>query len=225
MSIHPITLLFLIQIANSKPADVESLEQNHNFERNNRTDKDTEKPNQPQEIQRRQDEGFDLLKYFINGGSQQPQDAAVATQPRQSQQQPQQQQALSIQQQHQLQQQVLQLQQKRQKEQLQQLQHQQLQQLQQGRAANYPDSSALQQALPVSRNGGYGIGVGDEYAASPKEIAINIGGGKPVISIGRILPLLPKIFRALSTGGKVMFGVELGNNFYFGPVGAKPLKG
>lgn len=77
--------------------------------------------------------------------------------------------------------------------------------------------------MALNREGGYGgVGIGNGYAQQPREIGINIGG-KPVVQVGSILQLLPRIFNVLSAGGKVMFGVELGNNFYFGPVGAKPL--
>ncbi|GFY56584.1 uncharacterized protein TNIN_276241 [Trichonephila inaurata madagascariensis] len=203
-------------------------EQNHTFQRSNTTEKSVIKPNQTQSIRRRQDEGFDFMNYFINRGQQQ--------EPATAQQQPQQRQLpLSIQQQHQLQQQALQLQQRRQQEQLLQLQQQQLLQVhQQQPRENYQDNVIQQypaQTVALDREGGYGgVSIGSGYqqgagyaAPQPREIAISIGKGKPILQVGNLLPLIPRIFRVLSGGGKVMFGVELGNNFYFGPVGAKPL--
>lgn len=183
-------------------------------------------------LTRRQDNGFDFMKYFM-GNSPQAQAQQNQIQPQQNQVQPRQyQQPLSLQQQHQLQQQQLTQQQQQRQQQLQQLQQQQLlQQLQQLQAARsnevLQDNTAhQQQQQTVNREGGYGtIGIGG-YNQQPKQIGISIGGGaKPgnVVSVGNILTLLPRIMNVLSAGGKVMFGVELGNNFYFGPVGAKPL--
>ncbi|GFQ68024.1 uncharacterized protein TNCT_331591 [Trichonephila clavata] len=223
-----VVLLLLLETASSKSTDEHSHEQNHTFQRSNNTEKNNTKLNQTQGIQRRQDEGFDFMNYFINRGQQQ--EPATAQQQVQQRQQP-----LSIQQQHQLQQQALQLQQRRQQEQLLQLQQQQLVQLQQQLPReNYQDNVIQQypaQTVALDREGGYGgVNIGSGYqqgggyaAPEPREIAISIGKGKPILQVGNLLPLIPRIFKALSGGGKVMFGVELGNNFYFGPVGAKPL--
>lgn len=174
------------------------------------------------------------MKYFMGNSPQaQAQAQQNQVQPQQNQVQPRQyQQPLTIQQQHQLQQQQLSQQQQQRQQQLQQLQQQQLlQQLQQLQAARsneviQDNTVHQQQQQTVNREGGYGtVGIGGYQ--QPKQIGISIGGGgaKPgnVISVGNILTLLPRIINVLSAGGKVMFGVELGNNFYFGPVGAKPL--
>ncbi|GFT06659.1 uncharacterized protein NPIL_670701 [Nephila pilipes] len=228
-----ITLLLLLQRSSSASTDDHSHEHNHTFQRSNNTEKNNVNPNQTQSIQKRQDGGFDFMNYFVNGGQQQQQqqeEPATAQQQLQQRQLP-----LSIQQQHQLQQQVLQQQQRRQQEQLLQLQQQQLLQLhqQQPREVNYQDNVIQQypgQTVALERDGGYGgISIGSGYqqgavhAAQPREIAISIGKGKPILQVGNLLPLIPRIFKVLSAGGKVMFGMELGNNFYFGPVGAKPL--
>ncbi|KFM80473.1 hypothetical protein X975_09060, partial [Stegodyphus mimosarum] len=186
-------------------------------------------------VQRRQDNGFDFMSYFMGRQAPQQQQANAGQQQLQQAQQP-----LNLQQQHQLQQQQLQQQQLRQQQQLQQLQQQQLLQLQQQQQAPrsadviYQDNAIQQQNPPqvvLQRDGGYGgVGLGNTYQSGgyggrPKEIALNLGGNKSpnVISVGNILTLLPRIMNVLSAGGKVMFGVELGNNFYFGPVGAKPI--
>ncbi|GBM70663.1 hypothetical protein AVEN_187334-1 [Araneus ventricosus] len=187
-------------------------EQNNNFQRNNSSGKSDTNPTEAQTIDRRQDEGFDFMKYFVGRGQQEDEEPA-------QQQLHQVQQPLSVQQQHQLQQQILKEQQRRQQEQLLQLQRQQLVTLQQ-------QQPAVAYQVPLSRDGGYGggISIGNGYAgAQPKDFAISIGGGKPIFQIGNIFKILPRIINVLSAGGKVMFGVELGNNFYFGPVGAKPL--
>ncbi|XP_015910123.2 uncharacterized protein [Parasteatoda tepidariorum] len=221
---------------------------------------DIDNLNSNQTISRRQDGGFDLVSYFLNGNP-----VAQQSQQQQSQQTQQaapSQQYLTIQQQHQLQQHLLQQQQQQQQDQLKQLQIQQLQQLQQPRSVdlNYQNNLVQQyqpqQNVPSSREGGIGIqlglgngyqsgggGIGNGYQSGGgvgigngyqggnnyaggqqgKEIAIQIGAGKPITSVGGLISLLPRIFKVLTAGGKVMFGVELGNNFYFGPVGAKPL--
>ncbi|XP_054713481.1 regulator of nonsense transcripts 1-like [Uloborus diversus] len=204
--------------------------------KNNDSDSDNSKS---ETIQRRQDKGFDFLNYFLNRPAQasqnQQQQRAAQPQQYQSQQQP-----LTQQQQQQLQQLILQQQRLKQlQQQLQQYQQpaQQYQQpaqqyQQQGRTVdiNYQDNSIQQQQQldALNRDGGYGnVGIGGGYQSgyAPKEIGISIGAGKPpnVVGVGNILTLLPRIINVLSAGGKVMFGLELGNNFYFGPVGAKPL--
>ncbi|KAF8796189.1 putative uncharacterized protein DDB_G0271606 [Argiope bruennichi] len=208
-------LLLVVQTACAKKNDDLSHEQNNNFQRNNSSGKSDTDTTETQSINRRQDGGFDFMKYFIGRGQDVQDDEEPAQQQLHQVQQP-----LSVQQQHQLQQQILKEQQRRQQEQLLQLQQQQLVTLQQQQPA------ATYQQVPQSRDGGYGSGIsiGSGYGApQPKEIAISIGGGKPVLQIGNILKILPRIINVLSAGGKVMFGVELGNNFYFGPVGAKPL--
>ncbi|CAL1272246.1 unnamed protein product [Larinioides sclopetarius] len=207
-----VILLLVFQTACAKRSDDLSHEQNNNFQRNNSLEKNDANPIEAQTIDRRQDGGFDFMKYFVGRGQQEDEEPA-------QQQLHQVQQPLSILQQHQLQQQILKEQQRRQQEQLQQLQQQQLVTLQH-------QQPAVSYQVPQGREGGYGGGlsIGSGYVgARPKEIAINIGGGKPILQIGNLLKILPRIFNVLSAGGKVMFGVELGNNFYFGPVGAKPL--
>ncbi|KAG8194536.1 hypothetical protein JTE90_013284 [Oedothorax gibbosus] len=219
-------------------------EHTHNQQSINHTDENNIHQNESQQIQRRQ--GFDFMSYFMKKNAQsQPQQTQAAQQPDQLQPQ-----ASQIQQQHLLQQQLLQEQQRRQLEQLQNLQQQQilqqqqtphsesyqnqLQQLQQliqlQKQQRTPPADAYQQqeqqyqpqVADVHREGGYGQGYSQGYDSQPRQIGVNIGG-KPIVQVGSILPLLPRIFNVLNAGGKVMFGVELGNNFYFGPVGAKPL--